>query len=77
MLCLCVVVFFVLCGAWVRFIRGFSTNVANYQPIGVACQTWDWCLPNNNHGSDPCCNDPCHLASQCVTGLCGCGCSHS
>lgn len=41
-----------------------STNVANYQPIGSLCPTWDWCLPNNGHGSDPCCADPCALASQ-------------
>jgi len=44
-------------------IRGFATNVANYQPIGIACPQPDWCL-NNAHPSDPCCADPCHLVSQ-------------
>jgi hypothetical protein len=28
------------------------------------CPTYDYCLPNNNHESDPCCADPCNLASQ-------------
>ena len=27
-----------------QFLRGFSTNVANYQPLGTACQTFDWCV---------------------------------
>jgi len=44
-------------------IRGFSTNVANYQPLGMACQAVGWCL-NGQHQSDPCCADPCHLSSQ-------------
>lgn len=70
-------------------IRGMSTNVANYQPIGISawalaascrarlrpsaahrpsplpavCPTFDWCL-NNAHPGDPCCADPCNLASQ-------------
>ena len=38
-------------------LRGFSTNVANYQPLGVACPTFDWCLPNS-HPNDACCEDP-------------------
>ena len=46
-------------------LRGFSTNVANYQPLGVACPSFDWCLPNN-HPTDPCCEDPCHVDSQCA-----------
>eukprot|EP01121_Diplochlamys_sp_Union-15-3_P013552 TRINITY_DN4219_c0_g1_i1.p1 TRINITY_DN4219_c0_g1~~TRINITY_DN4219_c0_g1_i1.p1 ORF type:complete len:443 (+),score=93.65 TRINITY_DN4219_c0_g1_i1:34-1329(+) len=52
-------------------IRGFSTNVANYQPIGIQCPYQrtsggsrnDYCL-NNQHQSDPCCSDPCRLEGQ-------------
>jgi len=52
-------------------LRGFATNVANYQPIGTMCTTFqstdglrnDYCL-NNQHGSDPCCADPCSLNAQ-------------
>jgi cellulose 1,4-beta-cellobiosidase len=44
-------------------LRGFSTNVANYQPLGQACPTFDWCLPSS-HPGDACCEDPCHLESQ-------------
>jgi len=44
-------------------IRGFATNVANYQPIGIMCPSVDWCL-NNAHPSDPCCSDPCKLLTQ-------------
>jgi len=44
-------------------IRGFSTNVANYQPLGVQCPAVGWCL-NGQHQSDPCCADPCRLESQ-------------
>jgi len=51
-------------------IRGFATNVANYQPLGVQCP-WQpdqgfrnsYCL-NGRHQNDPCCADPCSLASQ-------------
>jgi cellulase/cellobiase CelA1 len=51
-------------------LRGFSTNVANYQPLGVMCP-WssstgtrnDYCL-NNQHQSDVCCSDPCRLEQQ-------------
>jgi len=51
-------------------IRGFSTNVANYQPIGAMCP-WqsadgfrnDYCL-NNQHQTDACCSDPCGLEKQ-------------
>ena len=46
-----------------QHLRGFATNVANYQPLGEACSTFDWCLPNN-HPNDACCADPCHLESQ-------------
>jgi len=44
-------------------IRGFSTNVANYQPLGVQCPQVGYCL-NGQHQSDPCCADPCKLESQ-------------
>lgn len=51
-------------------VRGFATNVANYQPLGVQCP-WEpdegfrngYCL-NGKHGSDPCCEDPCKLEAQ-------------
>jgi cellulose 1,4-beta-cellobiosidase len=46
------------------YIRGFATNVANYQPIGKMCPQVDWCLPHNNHLSDECCQDPCKLTTQ-------------
>jgi cellulose 1,4-beta-cellobiosidase len=50
--------------------RGFSTNVANYQPLGIQCP-WapdqgyrnGYCL-NGKHASDPCCTDPCKLEAQ-------------
>jgi len=51
-------------------IRGFATNVANYQPLGHLCpfcpdQGWRnaYCL-NGRHRSDPCCADPCRLLGQ-------------
>jgi len=44
-------------------IRGFATNVANYQPIGVQCPQVGWCL-NGQHQNDLCCADPCRLESQ-------------
>ena len=51
-------------------LRGFSTNVANYQPLGEMCP-WqsndgirnDYCLMNQ-HQEDSCCADPCKLESQ-------------
>eukprot|EP01062_Namystynia_karyoxenos_P052848 TRINITY_DN42533_c0_g1_i1.p2 TRINITY_DN42533_c0_g1~~TRINITY_DN42533_c0_g1_i1.p2 ORF type:complete len:383 (+),score=135.51 TRINITY_DN42533_c0_g1_i1:376-1524(+) len=52
-------------------LRGFSTNVANYQPLGTQCP-WapqssatrnDYCL-NGAHASELCCADPCKLESQ-------------
>jgi len=51
-------------------IRGFATNVANYQALGIQCP-WcpdqgtrnGYCL-NNKHQKDPCCEDPCSLESQ-------------
>jgi len=44
-------------------IRGFSTNVANYQPLGIACPQVGWCL-NGQHQNDACCADPCRLEGQ-------------
>mmetsp|Transcript_79802 Transcript_79802/g.247953 ORF Transcript_79802/g.247953 Transcript_79802/m.247953 type:complete len:762 (+) Transcript_79802:86-2371(+) len=51
-------------------IRGFATNVANYQPLGIQCP-WcpdqgyrnGYCL-NNKHQNKPCCDDPCKLEGQ-------------
>merc|ERR1719188_1815458 len=50
--------------------RGFATNVAGDQPLGVQCP-WmpdqnyrnGYCL-NGKHASDPCCADPCKLLGQ-------------
>jgi len=44
-------------------VRGFATNVANYQPIGMPCPSVGYCLNGQNQGN-PCCSDPCHLSSQ-------------
>jgi len=46
-----------------KSIRGFSTNVANYQPLGTQCPQTGWCL-NGQHQGDTCCADPCHLEGQ-------------
>jgi len=51
-------------------VRGFATNVANYQPLGIQCP-WcpdqgyrnGYCL-NSKHADDPCCYDPCKLLGQ-------------
>lgn len=45
-------------------IRGFATNVANYQPLGKMCSAVGWCLPGAGHSSDPCCADPCAVTTQ-------------
>lgn len=51
-------------------IRGFATNVANYQPLGIQCP---WCPDqgfrngfclNGQNTDHPCCHDPCGLASE-------------
>lgn len=51
-------------------IRGFATNTANYQPLGMQCP---WCPDTGyrngyclmgKHKDDPCCRDPCGLAKQ-------------
>ena len=54
----------------INSLRGFSTNVANYQPLGKMCP-WDgtdtrndYCLPDRQHQSDECCYDPCRLETQ-------------
>jgi cellulose 1,4-beta-cellobiosidase len=44
-------------------IRGFSTNVANYQPLGIQCPSVGYCL-NGQNQNDPCCSDPCKLEGQ-------------
>lgn len=45
-------------------VRGFATNVANYQALGKMCPAAKWCLPINNHQNDECCADPCKLTTQ-------------
>jgi hypothetical protein len=47
----------------VHNLRGFALNTANYQPVGVMCPEWDWCL-ENKHSDDICCKDPCHAVKQ-------------
>jgi len=44
-------------------VRGFATNTANYQPIGIPCPSVGYCLNGQNQGN-PCCSDPCKLSSQ-------------
>lgn len=54
---------------WKR-IRGFSTDVSGYQPLGIMCP-WkagaddrnNYCL-NGQHTTDPCCEDPCKELGQ-------------
>jgi len=51
-------------------IRGFSTDVSGYQPLGIMCP-WEpdttyrngYCL-NGKHQDDPCCYDPCALVKD-------------
>eukprot|EP00732_Lithocolla_globosa_P003977 Lithocolla_globosa_v1_NODE_3426_length_1673_cov_201.509271.p1 type:complete len:475 gc:universal NODE_3426_length_1673_cov_201.509271:1618-194(-) len=45
-------------------LRGFATNTAGYQQVGIACPTWDYCFPHNNNQNAPCCYDPCGLVNQ-------------
>jgi len=40
-------------------LRGFASNIANYNPLGVMCPTYDWCLSEGNRSDDACCADPC------------------
>jgi cellulose 1,4-beta-cellobiosidase len=49
-------------------IRGFATNVANYQPLGTPCpadafdsKMHDWC---GSHSTEACCSDPCDVVGQ-------------
>lgn len=45
-------------------IRGFSTNVANYNPVGQKCPNVGTCRESAS-GKHPCCRtDPCKMASQ-------------
>ena len=46
------------------YLRGFSTNVANYQPLGKMCPQKDFCLPISGNQNNDCCSDPCKLTSQ-------------
>ena len=46
-----------------RFIRGFATNVANYNSIGIQCGRGVDCKLGP-FSSDPCCEDPCGLLDQ-------------
>jgi cellulose 1,4-beta-cellobiosidase len=39
-------------------VRGFATNVANYQPMGVQCKPGVDCKRNPPSPADPCCMDP-------------------
>jgi len=41
-------------------LRGYATNVANYQTVGIMCNSTDvnFCL-QNPRPTDPCCDDPC------------------
>lgn len=66
-----------------KHVRGFATNVANYQPVGTAvCKAsvafnsdaiFKYCSLTSNQGggkdSDPCCNDACGFASEWNTGV--------
>jgi len=44
-------------------IRGFATNTANYQSVGVQCAFYDYCLGGKNADAE-CCADPCKLTTQ-------------
>lgn len=46
-----------------ELIRGFSLNVANYQPLGKRCPSLGFCLPTNAKSKDECCEDPCGLSA--------------
>lgn len=45
------------------FLRGFTTNVANYQPLGVKCPSAGFCL-NGANPDHECCEDPCGLSAE-------------
>lgn len=44
-------------------VKGFATNTANYQPVGIQCPYYDYCRGGANAGA-PCCEDPCDLITQ-------------
>lgn len=44
-----------------HLIRGFSLNVANYQPLGIRCPWIGYCMQGRAH---PCCKDPCALSTN-------------
>lgn len=46
-----------------QWIRGFATNVANYEPLGVMCPELEYCLNGKNQEA-PCCQDPCGLSKE-------------
>jgi cellulose 1,4-beta-cellobiosidase len=46
-----------------KLIRGFATNVANYQSLGEMCPVYNYCL-NNAHPEASCCQDPCGLTKE-------------
>jgi cellulose 1,4-beta-cellobiosidase len=50
----------------VQYLRGFATNVANYQTIGTMCTSTDpnYCLPSEGHQGEACCADPCKEETQ-------------
>jgi len=46
-------------------LRGFATNVANYQDLGEPCADDVDCLSDSTaRANDPCCDDPCGLLDQ-------------
>jgi cellulose 1,4-beta-cellobiosidase len=45
-------------------IRGFATNVANYQPLGTPCPSAGWCLPHLGRTGDACCADSCGIVLE-------------
>ena len=53
-------------------LRGMSSNVANYQSLGVACPASAFSnklpLYCQQHTSDPCCADPCGMLAQWSSG---------
>lgn len=63
-------------GDTTRHLRGFATNVANYQPLGTPCpatvlaESWPQLGPQycEQHDQRDCCNDPCGLLAQFSSG---------
>jgi len=46
-----------------QHLHGLATNVAAYQPLGIACPSYDWCLRSSSR-NDPCCADPCGVLQR-------------